>query len=149
VTFGGPRYGDEKVAVMQAADLFVLPTHSENFGIVVAEALACGVPVITTKGTPWGELEKCVNALLRYCVNKAITQSGNQAFHAERAGWWIDIGVEPLARALVEAMGLTDEERRAMGENGRRLVEAKYQWPRIAGEMEKVYEKCVNAEMRQ
>jgi glycosyltransferase involved in cell wall biosynthesis len=178
VTFGGPRYGDEKVAVMQAADLFVLPTHSENFGIVVAEALACGVPVITTKGAPWEELEKsvnalmpecvngnalmpecdsekCVNALMRYCVNKAITQSGNQAFpqsgnqafHAERAGWWIDIGVDPLAKALEEAMSLTDEERRAMGENGRRLVEAKYPWPRIADEMEKVYEKCVNALM--
>ena len=138
VTFGGPRYGDEKVAVMQAADLFVLPTHSENFGIVVAEALACGVPVITTKGTPWG-------GILGEDGSNAPDGAGSNG----RCGWWEDVGVDPLARALEEAMSLTDEERRAMGENGRRLVEAKYPWPRIAGEMEKVYEKCVKAEMRQ
>jgi glycosyltransferase involved in cell wall biosynthesis len=60
-----------------------------------------------------------------------------------RCGWWIEIGVDPLVEALREAMTLTDEERRAMCENGRRLVEAKYQWPMIAKAMEKVYEGCV------
>lgn len=39
------------------AALYLLPTHSENFGLTVAEALAHGVPVITTDGTPWQELE--------------------------------------------------------------------------------------------
>jgi glycosyltransferase involved in cell wall biosynthesis len=39
------------------AELFVLPTHNENFGRVVAEALAAGVPVLTTTGTPWSEIE--------------------------------------------------------------------------------------------
>ncbi len=47
-----------------------------------------------------------------------------------------------MARALMAGMGLTDEERRAMGENGRRLVEAKYQWPVIAARMARVYEAC-------
>jgi glycosyltransferase involved in cell wall biosynthesis len=55
----------------------------------------------------------------------------------------VDIGAEPLAEALKEAMSLTDDERHAMGENGRRLVEAKYQWPMIAKTMQRVYEGCV------
>jgi glycosyltransferase involved in cell wall biosynthesis len=85
------------------------------------------VPVITTKGTPWGELlgEEGSNA-----------PPGGGAGSSGRCGWWIDIGVEPLARALEEAMGLTDDERRAMGENGRRLVEARYTWEQVGAQME-------------
>ncbi|MBM4165092.1 MAG: glycosyltransferase, partial [Lentisphaerae bacterium] len=102
VTFCGPLYGDERAAVMRAVDLFVLPTRHENFGMVVPEALASGVPVICTKGAPWGEL---------------VTA---------RCGWWVEVGVEPLAEALREAMALGDEERREMGRQGRRLVQARY-----------------------
>jgi glycosyltransferase involved in cell wall biosynthesis len=114
--FVGPVEGERKWELYRSADLFVLPSHSENFGLVVAEALACGVPVITTKGTPWQDLE------------------------IHRCGWWTEIGAEPLANALRAAMGLTDGERREMGERGRRLVESKYTWPRVAEQMKAVYE---------
>jgi glycosyltransferase involved in cell wall biosynthesis len=97
------------------ADLFVLPTFSENFGIVIAEALACGVPVITTTGTPWQEL---------------ITHN---------CGWWIDIGVEPLAEALREAIALTDKERSEMGQRGRTLVYQSYSWAKVGKDMVEVY----------
>ncbi|UCS95683.1 glycosyltransferase [Echinicola marina] len=52
----GSQFGEDKIKTYHRADLFVLPTYSENFGILLAEALACGVPVITTKGTPWEDL---------------------------------------------------------------------------------------------
>ena len=74
------------------------------------------------------------------CIPNLLT---NELATSGRCGWWVDVGVEPLAEALAEAMGLTDEERRAMGENGRRLVETKYQWSTIATEMNLVYEKVL------
>ena len=115
VKYVGPVFGMEKEALYAAADVFVLPSFSENFGSVVVEALAQGVPVVATKGTPWRELETA------------------------RCGWWIDVGVEPLAAALREAMALSDAERAAMGARGRALVAAKYQWPAIGRQMLAAY----------
>lgn len=57
VSFHGHVEGAAREAAYRAADLFVLPSHSENFGNVVAEALAFGVPVVTTTATPWAALE--------------------------------------------------------------------------------------------
>lgn len=118
--FPGPVYGEAKWSLLRSADLFVLPTFSECFGIAIAEALACGVPVITTKGAPWADLEE------------------------RKCGWWIDIGVEPLAAALREAMALSDEERLAMGMRGRQLIDVKYAWPGIAKLMLAVYHWVLN-----
>ena len=113
--FTGALMDERKWEAYARADLFVLPTHTENFGIVIAEALWAGLPVVTTKGAPWGELEE------------------------RKGGWWIEFGVEALVGALGEAMGLTDEEREAMGERGRKLVEERYQWEAIGRQMLRAY----------
>ena len=100
VEYLGELDGEAKERAYLEADLFVLPTFSENFGVVVAEALAHGLPVITTRGAPWADLE------------------------TYGCGWWVDIGVDPLVHALREAMALSDDERRAMGARGRALCAA-------------------------
>ncbi|MCW4153903.1 glycosyltransferase [Halomonas sp. 18H] len=114
IDYLGDVDGAEKAAVYQNADLFVLPTFSENFGVVVAEALSYGLPVITTKGAPWADLPE------------------------HRCGWWIDIGVEPLVTALCHAMTLSDAERYAMGERGKAYVK-RYDWQDIAQQTEAMY----------
>lgn len=115
VTFTGMLSAQKKKAALANADLFVLPTYSENFGIAIAEALAYAVPVITTKAAPWEDL-------LTY-----------------ECGWWIENTKSKLAVALTEAMQLSDRERQAMGLRGRNLVKTKYSWESIALEMLRVY----------
>lgn len=115
LTFTGELKGEAKIDFLSNSDLFVLPTHSENFGMVVAEALACEVPVICTKGAPW----------------KGLVEND--------AGWWIEIGVEPLKRSLEKAMSLAKEERREIGQNGRKWMERDFSWDKIAKDMIKTY----------
>lgn len=99
--------GVSKQACFDMADIFILPTYSENFGLVVGEALANEVPVITTTGAPWENLIE------------------------HRCGWWVAPGVKSIAIALEEAMNLDPIELREMGRRGRKMIEDKYSWSAI------------------
>jgi len=114
--FVGGVYGSQKWELYQKADLFVLPTYSENFGIVVAEALATGIPVITTTGTPWCELE------------------------TNRCGWWIGLSLQNLSKALTSAINTSPEELSEMGLRGRKLVAEKYSIESVSCRMKIWYE---------
>ena len=110
-----PIYGEQKTAAFRDADLFVLPTLNENFGITVAEALAAGTPVIATDGAPWPGLER------------------------EGCGWWIAQGVEPLAATLKQTLAIPRERLNAMGAKGRDWMIRDFSWDRVAREMVATY----------
>jgi glycosyltransferase involved in cell wall biosynthesis len=108
--------GAAQAAAYRQADLFVLPSHTENFGIVVAEALSHGVPALVCKGAPWAGLE----------------QHG--------CGWWVEQGERPIAAALSQALALGDVELRAMGALGRAWVEQEFSKRRVAQMMRETYD---------
>jgi len=99
--------GTHKQTCFDRADIFILPTYSENFGIAIAEALANELPVITTTGAPWRDL------LDYHC------------------GWWVEPGVQGISNALKSAIECKPEEMKQMGQRGRKLVIEKYSWGKI------------------
>ena len=107
IEFIGFVSGVSKHMLFKNANLFILPTYSENFGIVVAEALSYGVPVITTTGAPWEDLIK------------------------NKCGWWIIPGSTSLALALQEAMSINALELEQMGTRGEKMVREKYTWHHV------------------
>jgi glycosyltransferase involved in cell wall biosynthesis len=116
ITLTGMLEGAEKEAALENADLFVLPTRSENFGIAVAEALAHGTPVVTTTAAPWSDL---------------VTH---------RCGWWVPPEAPAIEGALRSAMILQPGDLAAMGQRGRRIAIEKYGLDPIARQMARVYE---------
>lgn len=115
IVIKGPIFGKEKIQKYQESKIFVLPSYSENFGVAIAESLACGTPVITTKGTPWEDLEKY------------------------NCGWWIDNNVDKLKETLLQAMLKSDDDLMKMGLNGSKLTTVKFSSSIVAKKMVELY----------
>ena len=115
VEFAGAKFGAELSAEYANCDCLVLPSHTENFGGVVADALAHGKPAIVSRKAPWQELE------------------------AHQCGWWVENTPEALAKAIGEMASMTEEERRQMGERGRALAAKEYTWEAVAEKMIATY----------
>lgn len=115
VTFHGLVQGKEKVDLLQSADLFVLPSHSEGFSVALLEAMACCVPVIATQACNFPEVQRL------------------------GGGWECDTTIDSLARALNEALTTSDFERGERGQAARALVEQRYTWPVIT---QKILDAC-------
>ena len=116
IRFSGPVNDVAKWQAYADADLFVLPSFSENFGIAIAEALAAGLPVITTTGTPWSEL------LTKEC------------------GWWVEPNAEAIAQAIATATKLSPKQLDEMGQIGSKWVRNRYTWDAVATEMIQFYQ---------
>ena len=113
--FIGPVFGKAKWPLYKEADLFILPTLSENFGIVVPEALASGTPVICTNGAPWEEL------------------------NVWNCGWCVDVGTVALVDALIKFLDCSEFELETKGRNGRMLVEKRYASTTVARQFVDMY----------
>lgn len=121
VEFLGAVYGDEKDQLFVTSSVFVLPSYSENFGMVVTEALSHGVPVVTTTGTPWAILQD------REC------------------GWWVEPNVPAIRYALGNAICCSADTLARMGENGRNLVAEKYSWDIVARQVLSAYQEVLKS----
>ena len=113
VSMVGEVARDAKERVFEHADVVVVPSFTENFGIVVGEALAHGVPVIASTGTPW----------------KCVEQVG--------CGLWVNNDPESLAKAIscMSHMPLRD-----MGRRGREWIQEEFSWDPIAWDMKRIYQ---------
>lgn len=115
VSFLGFLSGADLRDVVKSLDFQILPSKSENFGMVVPEALISGVPVIASTGTPWSELSEL------------------------GCGWWVDPTLETLSTAILNAIQTSENDRLEMGEIGRRLVLDHYSSIAVAEHMSHLY----------
>jgi len=116
VSFWGELHGNDKYRFLQNADVYVLPSHTENFAITVAEALACGIPCIASKGSPW----RCIDD--------------------EGAGWWVSNDVHTLSSVMYAALAKSPEELQRMGERGRKMIERDFSWTGVGIKMKSAYD---------
>lgn len=111
-----PVFGEAKHKLYCESSMFVLPTYSENFGMVIAEAMSCGVPCITTNGTPWQDL------------------NDNQL------GWCIELSLNNLINTISEAIELGQDTLFEMGQKCSRYINDTYQYTEVAKKNKRLYE---------
>jgi glycosyltransferase involved in cell wall biosynthesis len=113
----GQVSGDAKRHLFENTDIVVVPSYTENFGLVVAEALAHGVPVVASKGTPWHRVEEI------------------------GCGLWVNNDPDSLTKAIEQICRMPLRE---MGEQGRDWMKKEFTWELRAQEMIAVYEECLS-----
>jgi len=116
VTMAGQIEGECKRQAFVNADLVIVPSHTENFGLVVGESLAYGVPVIASKGTPWRKVEEV------------------------GCGLWVENSPAALADAVERASAMRLDE---MGEKGRDWITREFSGRSIARRMSELYARVI------
>jgi len=124
VLFAGWLDGAENISALQDAALLALPSHQENFGLSVVEAMACGVPVLVSPH-----------------VNLA------EEIRAAGAGWVVPLDAAALLQALMDALR-GEAERSTRGSAGRDLVRSRFTWPRVSAELAQLYRSVTTQPLR-
>lgn len=120
-TITGFAIGDLKNELLTKADLFVLPSYYENFGIAVAEAMAAGVPVVISD---------------RIHIAEDIQQA--------EAGWVTPLEVGAIANSIKSAL-LNPAERQRRGANGKEYAKKHYNWDAIAQQTIDAYQQILSS----
>ncbi len=111
--------GKEKEKIYYSSDVFILLSHSENFGLSIAEALSYKIPVITTTNTPWKKLNKF------------------------KCGWCIKLNAKIIVKTIEKAFLMSRKERTIMGQNGREWMIKDFSDSSIGIRMDAVYKKIL------
>ncbi len=115
IQFTGAFDDEKKWQAYVDSELFVLPSFNENFGIVIAEAMAAGLPVITTTGTPWSVLND------------------------QEMGWWVDPTMDGLVCALREATQISQSKLEVIGARSKTYVCENFTWDSAAKRLAEFY----------
>jgi len=116
--FVGHLVGDDRRVAFGSVDAFALTSHSENFGLSVAEAIGAGLPVVVSRECPWPQIE------------------------AWRAGFWVDNTPDDVAAALA-ALALDRPAAREMGERGRVAIRTLLSWDHLSHDMLHAYSRAL------
>jgi glycosyltransferase involved in cell wall biosynthesis len=109
----GSVSGQDKIDFLENADLFVLPSHNENFGNVYVESLATGTPIVASTNTPWEEVEEY------------------------NCGKWVENTIKDTTNAIEYMLENNNNQIR---ENSKKLA-LKYEWKNVAIQFKKTFEK--------
>ena len=115
-----PVFGNSKIQLYQQSALFCLPSYSESFGMVIAEAMSCGTPVITTTNCPWNILNDT------------------------KTGWCIDLSVDNLESALREGLTMRPTDLYEMGQKASNLIYENFDYRSVTRKTLRLYEWLLN-----
>ena len=120
VKYRGPLNHEQKYELLSRASVLAFPSHSENFGLTVSEALYSGTPVIASQNTPWKVLDD------------------------RNLGWWIPLSISDLTKSLQRATEMNYDQLRTMGVAASKFAKAELLWPNLMDKYYAMYERAIN-----